>query len=205
MCTSDCLHNSQDSRDYKGRCSCRCWCKYGVNKILWGKKPGMFKCYCFRILLGTIRLLELYKEQSLKLLESFCSISFIRRKKQDVFTKVLPKFFTFYHSSLAQLKHLVICYFDKRENKKKIAWWLGLSGCNPILYIFSLPLPHSSDYVKDYYLRGSKTSIFHRTALRMTYSHASASKTRKGVLMYKAPSLEFKVFKSFELMRIQYI
>ena len=96
-------------------------------------------------------------------------------------------------------------YLDKKENKKKIAWWLGLSGCNAILYIFSLPLPHSSDYVKDYYLRGSKTSIFHRTALGMTYSHVLASKTQKGVLMYKAPSLEFKVFKSFELMRIQYI
>ena len=96
-------------------------------------------------------------------------------------------------------------YLDKKENKKKKAWWLGLSGCNPILYIFSLPLPHSLDYVKYYYLRGSKTSIFHRTAMHMTYSHASASKTQKGVLMYKAPSLEFKVFKSFELMRIQYI
>ena len=44
----------------------------------------MFKCYRFRILVGTIRLLELYEKSSLTLLESFCSISFIRRKKQYV-------------------------------------------------------------------------------------------------------------------------
>ena len=49
-----------------------------------GKKPGKFKCYRFRILVGTIRLLELYEKSSLTLLESFCSISFIRRKKQYV-------------------------------------------------------------------------------------------------------------------------
>ena len=44
----------------------------------------MFKCYRFRILVGTIRLLELYEKSSLTLLESFCSISFIRRKKEYV-------------------------------------------------------------------------------------------------------------------------
>ena len=35
MYISDCLHNNQDSRDYKD--SRNCSCKYGVNKILWKK------------------------------------------------------------------------------------------------------------------------------------------------------------------------
>ena len=36
MYISDCLHNSQDSRDYKDCRSCNSR-KYGVNKILWKK------------------------------------------------------------------------------------------------------------------------------------------------------------------------